>query len=216
VGAHDRLSIPYTRAPLKIFSFGVPMICSSFLDSSQGNEGILPPSSVRMNRLGSSLPLSAAGEKSAARSWNRLRQVREQQGLTLRTVSRRTGISIRQLRLEEEPDADLSISVLERWRGALEVPLSELMVEPDEALSPIVSQRAKLLRVMKTALSLQEGARDPQQKRLAEMLCLQLQELMPELAQQTPWPTVGSRRSQDDLGRIAQQPVRIEFDEPLD
>lgn len=187
------------------------MICSSSLDASQGGGGILPVAHGRMNRPESESTSSV--NVNSDRPLNRLQQVRIQQGLTLRTVSRRTGIGIRQLRCEEDPHADLPLSVLHRWREALEVPLSELLVEPDEGLSSTIHQRAQLLRVMKTALSLREQSREPRHRRLAQMLCAQLEEFMPELSQQTPWPSVGSRRSHDELGRIAENPIHIDFDE---
>lgn len=186
---------------------------SSCVDATHGSGGVIPSPNRRMNRpqTDSTNPVSAS---SGAKPLHRLRLVREQQGLTLRTISRRTGVSVRQLRAEEDPYSDLPVSVLHRWQEALEVPLSELLVEPGNSLSLVVGQRAMLLRVMKTALSLQESAREAKLKRLAEMLCKQLQELMPELSQQTAWPTVGSRRSQDELGKIAENPLRLDFDEP--
>ena len=154
------------------------------------------------------------GDSSDSRmTWNRLQVVREQQGITLRTVSRRSGVPVRQLRREENPANDLPLSVLHRWQKALEVPLSELLTEPNNQLSDVVGQRAKLVRVMKTALSVCESARDEPTRRLGKMLCEQLLELMPELAEQTAWPSVGSRRGQLDLGRIAENPFRVDVSE---
>lgn len=141
---------------------------------------------------------------------NRLREVREQQGITLRTVSRRTGMTVRQLRQEEDPSSNLTLTALYRWQRALETPVAELLVEPDAALSPVVGQRAKLLRVMKTALSIREGSRDQPTRRLAAMLCQQLLEVMPELADQNAWPSTGSRRGPSEMGRIAENPFRID------
>lgn len=153
----------------------------------------------------------AAGNfEDSGKTWNRLRVVREQQGLTLRTVSRRTGNPVRQLRQEEDPHQDLPISTLHRWQKALEVPLAELVSEPGNQLSDVVGQRAKLVRVMKTALSVCENARDSASQRLGQMLCEQLLEIMPELAEQTAWPSVGSRRSQHELGRIAENPFSVD------
>lgn len=152
----------------------------------------------------------APGGKAARRTLNRLREVREQQGITLRTVARRTGVPVRQLRQEEDPSSDLSLAAIYRWQRALETPVGELLVEPDAALSPVVGQRAKLVRVMKTALSIRERARDVPTRRLAEMLCQQLLEVMPELAEQNAWPTTGSRRGHDEVGRIAENPLRVD------
>jgi hypothetical protein len=91
--------------------------------------------------------------------------------------------------------------------------LVELLIEPGNQLSDVISQRAKLVRVMKTARSVCETARDEPTRRLGTMLCEQLLDLMPELAEQTAWPTVGSRRSHADVGRIAENPLRIDLSE---
>ena len=185
------------------------MISSTCLDASQGRGEFLASPRKRTTRQDAATDRKA--DETLPRVLNRLRMVREQQGLTLRTVSRRCGVSVRQLRTEEDPLADLPCSVLQRWQRALEVPLVELMVEPDDKLSLVVSQRAKLLRVMKTALSVKETARDEPTRRLAAMLCKQLQELMPELSEQTAWPSVGSRRGQEDIGRIGANPLSIDL-----
>lgn len=168
----------------------------------------------RLQRRKNRQDATSRGDKESTRSGplNRVRAVREQQGVTLRTISRRCGVPVRQLRLEEEPTHDLSITALLRWQAALEVPVSELLVEPEDALSLVIGQRAKLLRVMKTALSLRQVSRDERARRLSIMLCQQLQELMPELAEQSAWPSVGTRRSHEDVGRIAENPLRVDAD----
>jgi hypothetical protein len=44
---------------------------------------------------------------------------------------------------------------------------------------------------------------------LAERLIDQLLDVMPELAGISGWPSVGQRRTLDELGRIAEQPYSI-------
>ena len=85
------------------------------------------------------------------RSLNRLREVREQQGVTLRTCARRMHLDMRTLRSQEEPDADLKLSDLRRWQTVLDVPLAELVEESDLPLSRPVMERAQMVRIMKTA-----------------------------------------------------------------
>ena len=46
---------------------------------------------------------------------------------------------------------------------------------------------------------------------LAENLIDQLQELMPELKEVSPWHSVGQRRGLDEVGRIAEQPISDEM-----
>ncbi len=194
-----------------LFKRSYPMISSTCLDASHGRDGI--PSSPRKRMTRQDAATTRATGQPLPRPLNRLRIVREQQGLTLRTISRRSGVPVRQLRGEEEPHADLPASALQRWQQALEVPMCELLVEPDDHLSVVVEQRAKLLRVMKTALSVRDTAKDEPTRRLGTMLCAQLQELMPELSEQTAWPTVGSRRSHDDIGKIAENPLSVDWSE---
>ena len=65
---------------------------------------------------------------------HRIRTVRLQQGTSLRSVSRRTGVDVRQLRLQENEAADIRLSDLRKWQQALDVPLTELLAEPEESL----------------------------------------------------------------------------------
>jgi hypothetical protein len=67
--------------------------------------------------------------------------------------------------------------------------------------------RAQMLRIMKTARALRSQARSESEARLARLLISQLIEIMPELKEVAAWPTVGHRRTADELGRIAEHPV---------
>ena len=92
------------------------------------------------------------------------------------------GTDIRSLRLQEQESTDLRLSDLHRWQKALEVPLTELVVDTEEPLSRPVLDRARLIRVMKTAVAIHENsASSPGLKRMAETLVEQLVEIMPEL-----------------------------------
>lgn len=136
---------------------------------------------------------------------HRVRSAREQQGLSLRSIARRTGIEPRQLRRQEQPDSDLSISDLRTWQRALEVPLIELLEDVDAPMSRPVLERARLLRMMKTVQAIRERSKEPAIERLAQMLAEQLIEVMPELAEIGAWHSVGQRRTLDDVGRIAER-----------
>ena len=131
---------------------------------------------------------------------HRVRTVRLQQGVSLRTAARQSGTDIRQLRLQEQETTDLRISDLRKWQRALDVPLSELIVEPEGTLSPPVMERARMVRLMKTAAALMERAPSPAVHRMATMLVNQLLEIMPELADVSPWHNYGQRRSLDEFG----------------
>ncbi|MGN6548059.1 MAG: hypothetical protein ACTHK7_23695, partial [Aureliella sp.] len=114
----------------------------------------------------------------------------------------------KELRRQEEPTADLTLSELRRWQKALEVPLVDLLEDESQLLSRPVNERAKMVRIMKTVVSLSEAcSSNLRTARLTTMLREQLLELMPELAEIGGWPQCGSRRGADVMGRIFHQPI---------
>jgi hypothetical protein len=127
--------------------------------------------------------------------------------MSLRTATRQLGLDARTIRAQEQESTDLRLSDLYRWQRALGVPVTELLVEADEPLSRPVMERARMVRLMKTAAALLEAAPTAPVRRMAENLVEQLNEIMPELKEVSPWHTVGQRRSLDELGRIAEQPI---------
>lgn len=169
----------------------------------------LPPLAVPQ-RGGNAQPKTGEHNSPLPR-WHRIHTVRIQQGISLRTVARHTGLPLRTLKAQEVETADLRLSELYRWQRVLEVPASELLLETESPLSRPVQERAQLVRIMKTALSLKEYADRPAIKRLTDTLVSQLIQLMPELAHVAPWPTYGQRRTLDELGRVAEQPISEEW-----
>ena len=147
----------------------------------------------------------------SARPLNRLREVRQQQRLSLRTVARRLEISVRDAELQESETADLSLSQIYRWQQVLDVPAAELLEDSEMRLSADVEARASLVRLMKTAVTLLEAARTARVKRLVDMLIEQLVQLMPELQNVGPWQSSGSQRGSNDLGRAAQYQLEDSF-----
>jgi transcriptional regulator with XRE-family HTH domain len=149
-------------------------------------------------------PPVAVGEQ---RKLHDLGNARKRQGLSVRCVAQRLNRTVSEVREQEDEHEDIMLSELYRWQKVLEVPLEELLREPQDALSPRVRLRAQMLRIMKTARVLRSQARSQGESRLAGMLIGQLIEIMPELKEVAAWPTVGHRRSADELGRIAEHPV---------
>lgn len=141
---------------------------------------------------------------------HRIAEVRAQQGLSLRAISRRTGLEVRELKQQELATSDLTLSELYRWAEALEVPVDNLLVDHDQDLSASVRTRAALVKAMKTVVAMSEVTTSPRVARLAEMLREQLMEIMPELADVGGWPSFGSRRPPDHVGRIAAEPIRVD------
>jgi len=145
------------------------------------------------------------------RRLHRLAEVRRQQGVSRRTVARRLNKDVRQVKFQERQDTDLPLSELYRWQEVLDVPISELLVESNDPLSPPVMQRAQLVRLMKTAAAILERSQQPGIRRMAENLVAQLVEIMPELVEVHPWHAVGKRRSQDELGKAAERGLWTDF-----
>jgi len=137
----------------------------------------------------------------------KLNSARRRQGLSIRCVAQRLGRTVSEVRAQEDERADMLVSELYRWQAALEVPIEELLEEPVDALSTMVSVRAQLLKVMKTAMAMQRQARSEGERRLARLLTEQLLEIMPELKEVSGWPAVGHRRRADDIGRIGENPI---------
>jgi transcriptional regulator with XRE-family HTH domain len=150
-------------------------------------------------------PVPRRNGKRSLRRLHRLRSVRRLQGMSLRTAARQLGKAVREVRQQEEETQDLRLSELYRWQTILDVPLVELLVDPDTPLSRPVMERARMVRLMKTATALLEQAPTPQVRRMGQMLVEQLLELMPELKGVGPWHTVGQRRSLDEVGRIVER-----------
>lgn len=139
--------------------------------------------------------------------YHRIAEVRTEQGVSLRSVSRRTGIEIRVLKQQEDPYTNLTIQELLVWQRALDVPLSDLLVDNNSRLSQPVQQRAQLVKIMKTAAAIQEVSTSPRVNRLVTMLKEQLEELMPELKEVSAWPNYGQRRAPNQLGKIGEMPI---------
>lgn len=150
------------------------------------------------------------GDRDANRdgpAYHRIADVRRQQGVTLRNVARRMGVPLPVVRRQEQVDCDMRLSELLRWQEVLEVPIAELLIEGDGQLSGPVLARSRMVKLMKTAAAIRERSQDPSISRMVTMLVEQILEIMPELADVTPWHTVGQRRTRDDLGRTARMIV---------
>ncbi len=151
------------------------------------------------------------------RALHRLAAVRRLQGVSRRTLARRMNVEVSQIRCEEQENSDLPLSKLYEWQEALEVPISELLVESQDVLSQPLLQRAQLVRLMKTSLALLEQADQDAIRLMAQTLIEQLVEIMPELQGVSAWHAVGKRRSLDELGiaamRTLSDDVFVDFPE---
>jgi hypothetical protein len=156
-------------------------------------------------------PVIPSAPVNSIKPLHRIGQVRQEQGVSIRSVARRLGLSMHDVRAQEHPSTDLRLSQVHQWQQVLEVPLTDLLLESESPLSTPVSQRARMLRVMKTAKALAEATNEPPVQRLATMLISQLVELMPELQEVSAWHSVGQRRTQDEMGRIVERTIPDSF-----
>lgn len=156
---------------------------------------------------GSAVPIHVPERNEPPIVLQRVRDVRRLQGMSLRSAARHLKTDVRTAREMEEPTADLHLSDLYKWQSALQVPVTELLVEANDPLSAPIQERAQLVKIMKTAQAMLEKAPTLPIKRMASMLIEQLCELMPELKDVGPWPAVGQRRGHDEVGRIAEKVI---------
>ena len=154
--------------------------------------------------------LTAKPPAEKSKPLHRLAEVRQCQGLSRHSVAKQLGMTLAQVRAEENETRDLKLSRLHLWQETLGVPITELLVEPNEDFSPAICFRGQLVRVMRTALSIQELGDSDRLERLAENLIDQLAEIMPELQHLGPWHSVGQRRRSDELGVSSQRRISPE------
>lgn len=139
---------------------------------------------------------SSKGKVGAVR-FHRLVEVRRQEGVSRRCMARRMGIPLAEVKLQEQQTNDIPLSVLYQWQKALQVPVTELLAPPEDSLSLPLLQRAQMVQMTKTAVTILERAEQPSIRRLARTLIEQMAEIMPELRRCTPWPGTGRRRKHD-------------------
>lgn len=133
---------------------------------------------------------------------HRVREVRREQGISIKRASQHLGVSVEEARRQEEPTCDLTLSQLHAWQKLCETPVADLLVEPDCELSAPVLQRARMVRVMKTVQAIMERTGQTSVKRLGQTLVNQLVELMPELKGVSSWHAVERRQSCNQNARI--------------
>jgi hypothetical protein len=153
----------------------------------------------------SHLPVPHVPAPGEQRPLHRIAEARRRQGISVRSAARRMHTSMDQVRRQEEPSCDMLLSDLHRWQEALEVPITDLLVDSEAPLSEPVLTRARLLRIMKTVRAIKEACTSPPIQRFSTMLEQQLIEVMPELHDVPPWHSVGQRRSPNELGRTAER-----------
>ena len=137
------------------------------------------------------------------RPLHRLATVRRQQGVSRHAIARQLNIEVEQVRQQENENSDLSLSMLYAWQSILDVPIGELLVEPDDGLPSSILLRSQMVRLMKTVQTISENTKQESIRARAQTMVGQLVEIMPEVADVGPWNINGAPRRPSDLGLTA-------------
>ncbi len=111
---------------------------------------------------------------------HRLAAARREKGMSCFNVARRIGVTVEEVRLQEEA-ADLPISTLNLWAAALDMPVTDLIVEPEEFVHATHLAKSQAERLLQLAAKLRDGSRRRSIQRLAQTFLDQLAEMQPAL-----------------------------------
>jgi transcriptional regulator with XRE-family HTH domain len=136
---------------------------------------------------------------------HRLQEIRTQQDISVRSVSRRMNVTASEVQMQEDPNFDLRLSTLYRWQRALGVPAAELLVEAGDGLSAPVQLRARLLRMMKTIVTILDQPQSDRTANLIANLKTDILEVMPEVENVDRWHGSSSDRSGDIAAAVLRQ-----------
>ena len=139
------------------------------------------------------------------RSLHRLREIRNQQDISVRSLARRMNVTAGEVRMQEDPTFDLRLSTLYRWQQALNIPAAELLADCGDGLSEPVQIRARLLRMMKTIATILEEPQTDRTSHLIENLKNDILEVMPEVENVDRWHGSSSDRSGDLAAAVLRQ-----------
>ena len=126
----------------------------------------------------------------------------------------RLNSNVQDVERQEDENTDIPLSTLYRWKEALDVPVTELLIGEDDGLEPALSRRSQMVRLMKTARSILEQSNQGCIRRLTQNLINLLLEMMPELQDVTAWPLVGKRQSLEQLRRGLAPPFCADAESP--
>ena len=162
----------------------------------------IPPLAVSGSTFASGKSHLPSGHDTDSRfPLHRLAEVRKNQGVSIANLARRLNMEAIDVRTQEKPTSDMPLSQLYRWREILDVPISELLIDPEDTLDDPIKSRASLVRIMKTVRSILEAAHEKPILRMTQTLFDQLVEIMPELKDVSAWPSVGQSREFKDYGQ---------------
>lgn len=135
------------------------------------------------------------------------------------TIASGTEVTVKDVRQQENPAADLPLSVIYRWAEVLSVPVTELLIGEDK-ISASIAERAKMVSAMKT-VRLVQRLLNPSRKaserkvrviRLIDQLAEQLTAVMPELAEVIyGYQERGRQRTLKECGRAYEKQIAVPY-----
>ncbi len=151
-------------------------------------------------------------DASKSHALHRIREVRIAEGCSLGMVARRMNKEASILRNQELENTDLTLTDLYRWQAALNVPVHELLIEPERTLAEPIRTRASIIRMATTAKAILQTSTVRVTRCLAQDLLHQLIDMMPELKDLLPdlnyrrsWRELNTRGNSQSLGRTAER-----------
>ena len=133
-----------------------------------------------------------------------LKEVRERQKVTVRTMAKSLGVTTNQYLLLEDSDYDFRLSELQLLQEGLRVPISELIDED----SNLILNRCAVIRAYKSALSLKREVKEQKLQLMINRLLEDLLKIIPEMDGSTTsqpehhqikaWQVVGSRQEPNE------------------
>ena len=150
-------------------------------------------------------PIAPEAQENSTKPLHRLQELRRQQDISIRSLSRRMNVTASEVRMQEDPHYDLRLSALYQWQQALGVPAAELLVEPGDGLSAPIQLRARLLRMMKTIATILDQPQSDRTNHLIANLKNDILEVMPEVEDVDRWHGSSSDRSGDIAAAVLRQ-----------
>lgn len=148
-------------------------------------------------------PAATPRKTGKAKVYHAVAQAREREGMSIQKCAKLLQISVEEAREQENPATPLTAAQLSEWKRILKVPYSELLGTEDDDLDDPIRHRAGMLKVMKSAKSLEETVCRPEERMMVGNLIDQIVELMPELETVSAWPKVGQSHEACRFGRAA-------------
>ena len=109
--------------------------------------------------------------------FHRLRETRMRKQLSVGQMAMLLRVSPSQIWMEEDPSADVTLSVVKKWADALEVPINELLVEQNSNMQLIGMSSSQLSRIASMATVMSDDCDDSATANMIIRLISQLEQL---------------------------------------